>query len=579
MTANTNRRDPLVGLTLANKYRVVAPIARGGMGRVYRAIQQPLGREVALKVLDTDQIEDDEEMKDFERRFFLEAAACAKLQHPNTVVVYDYGRTEANDLFMVMELLNGRTLRREVKAHGALEPERAIHVALQVCGSIADAHAQGMVHRDLKPSNIMLSPRGSDDDFVKVLDFGLVKQDDAGLTNSGAMLGTPRYMSPEQIGNTNVGPHSDIYSLGAILHFMLTGKPPFDTESKFALLASHLHEPVPLISEAYPAVEISKDLELVVARCLEKKIEQRFASMGDLARALSFCPEHTGTASAHLPRPAAAFDDQSATRPVQSTGEEPTKVAKRSPGEPSLTMGTTGLGTLSEPGSSSRLWIAGLLAAVLGVGIVLFAWRVTRGDQSSAATADEMNADPLETGSETDESNRGETEADSESEELVEPEGADSEESAAAPGSESVPNVENQVDDEGNTPEAEVLTVRVTSSPSGARVMTADGRDFGDTPATIRVPVGAVIQMTRAGYVSREVSVFSDDTISVSLRRRRGASRDTSMNPEVTMDAPAETTQMETVMETATMEEATMNTSMDQGGGTMTDNRNPWAND
>ncbi|MEM7609063.1 MAG: serine/threonine-protein kinase [Myxococcota bacterium] len=193
------RRDPFAGLTLAGKYEVLEPLARGGMGRVYRALQKPLGRAVALKILDTDQLEGQAAIEDFQKRFFLEAAAVAKLQHPNTVVVYDYGKTDDDDLFIAMELLEGENLHDTLKREKTLSARRAAHIALQVCGSIGGAHDQGMVHRDLKPSNIMLTPRGNDPDFVKVLDFGLVKQEDNGLTQSGALLGTPRYMAPEQI--------------------------------------------------------------------------------------------------------------------------------------------------------------------------------------------------------------------------------------------------------------------------------------------------------------------------------------------------------------------------------------------
>ncbi|MFT5358421.1 MAG: serine/threonine protein kinase, partial [Polyangiales bacterium] len=272
------------------------------MGRVYRAIQKPLGREVALKVLDLDQLEGQAAIEDFQQRFFLEAAACAQLQHPNTVVVYDYGKTDEDDVFIAMELLHGETLQDLIVRDGTIAPPRAIHIALQICGSIGGAHDHGMVHRDLKPSNVMLTARGNDPDFVKVLDFGLVKQEDNGLTQSGALLGTPRYMAPEQISNTKVGPGADIYALGAMLYHMITGRPPFDSDSKFVLLASHINEPAPPIREVDPDSPASRELEQVVMRCLRKNPEERYESMEALARALAFCPEDTDTANSSLPR-------------------------------------------------------------------------------------------------------------------------------------------------------------------------------------------------------------------------------------------------------------------------------------
>ncbi|MEM1416158.1 MAG: serine/threonine-protein kinase, partial [Myxococcota bacterium] len=288
------RRDPFVGEVLEGKYEILAPIARGGMGRVYRARQIPLDREVALKVLDMERHDGREPPKDFQKRFLVEAAACAKLTHPNTVVIHDYGRTDDGIYFIAMEHLEGSTFRRVIDEEAPLPPARVLFVALQICGSLSEAHARGMVHRDLKPSNVMLTNRSGTRDFAKVLDFGLVKQtdvDDAGLTQSGALLGTPRYIAPEQIASSKVGPESDIYSLGAVMYHALTGRPPFDSDSKFVLLASHINvEPTP-IREAYPASPASDALVAVVMRCLAKEPEDRFGSMAELATALTECPE------------------------------------------------------------------------------------------------------------------------------------------------------------------------------------------------------------------------------------------------------------------------------------------------
>src|SRR5690606_38251649 len=173
--------------------------AAGGMGVVFKAEQIPLGRVVALKVLESKQSPTVDES--FGRRFFLEASAAAKLAHPNTIVVHDYGKTDEGLYFIAMEYLDGGCLGARLKEQGPLTPAQAIHVGLQVAGSLADAHGQGLVHRDLKPGNVMFAPRGGDPYFVKVLDFGLVKvlgqgeDENLALTRSGVMMGSPRYMA------------------------------------------------------------------------------------------------------------------------------------------------------------------------------------------------------------------------------------------------------------------------------------------------------------------------------------------------------------------------------------------------
>jgi serine/threonine protein kinase len=216
--------DPLIGRLINDRYRIASLVARGGMGRVYRAEQAPLGREVALKVLHP-RYEGDHD-PEFQRRFFLEASTCAKLSHPNTVTIFDYGRTEDDIYYIAMELLEGRTLHRAVRTDGPFAPQRAMHIARQVCRSLREAHKSGLVHRDLKPANVFLMRHGDEEDFVKVLDFGLVKDietPDEDLTETGLFMGSPKYMSPEQIRGENVDGRCDVYALGVMLYEMLTG--------------------------------------------------------------------------------------------------------------------------------------------------------------------------------------------------------------------------------------------------------------------------------------------------------------------------------------------------------------------
>ena len=204
--------DPLIGRVVNDRYRIVEQIGHGGMGRVYKAQQSPLDRVVALKVLGAGHDRD----PNFYKRFFLEASVTAKLTHPNTITLYDYGRTDDGIFFIAMEYLAGRTLSAAMQQDGPLAQERVIHVAQQICRSLREAHALGIIHRDLKPANVMLLRQHDDHDFVKVLDFGLVKffsgenQVENDITNAGTFMGSPHYIAPEQARNQNPDQRCDI---------------------------------------------------------------------------------------------------------------------------------------------------------------------------------------------------------------------------------------------------------------------------------------------------------------------------------------------------------------------------------
>ena len=190
-------QDELLGRVIDGRFRIVGRIARGGMGKVYRARQEPLGREIALKILDPRQTSHTE---DFDRRFFLEAEASAKLRHPNTVTIFDYGQTDDGIYFIAMELLEGRPLHHRLR-EGPIAPPEAIAIAEQVCRSLREAHGLGLVHRDLKPANVFLENlKEEEHPHVKVLDFGLVKDlaEAEDMTQTGLFMGSPKYMSPEQ---------------------------------------------------------------------------------------------------------------------------------------------------------------------------------------------------------------------------------------------------------------------------------------------------------------------------------------------------------------------------------------------
>lgn len=292
------RRETLPRM-LGERYRLEELIAKGGMGRVYRATQLPLEREVAVKVM----VAPPEVDADFRRRFLLEASVCARLKHPNIVVVHDYGEGEAGELYMAMELLDGEPLNALLSREGPLEPGRAVRIALQIARALRAAHGEGIAHRDLKPGNVFVDRQLLDDehevDSVKVLDFGLVKVYDDGrpsvendLTEDEMMLGSPRYMSPEQILCEAVDARTDIYSFGVLLFTMLADRPPFIGRSPMDVLTQHLQRPPPTFDAVFeeltdpPPWEIPAQLEAVAHRCMAKDVEDRFQDVDGLIHAL-----------------------------------------------------------------------------------------------------------------------------------------------------------------------------------------------------------------------------------------------------------------------------------------------------
>ncbi len=272
------------------QYQLGDQIGAGGMGEVYLAEHQLLKRPCAIKLIHPDDASDPTALARFER----EVRTTARLSHPNTIEIYDYGRTEDGMFYYVMEYLRGLSLDDLVEEHGPLPAGRVIYLLRQACRALSEAHAAGLIHRDLKPANIFAAERGGAFDFVKLLDFGLVKTlaaglDDVKLSREGSIAGSPLFMSPEQTLGEPVDLRSDLYSLGAVAYFLLTGLPPFPGESATRVMIAHARDPVPPPTRHRP--ETPADLEGVVLRCLAKRPADRYPDAESLDQALASCAD------------------------------------------------------------------------------------------------------------------------------------------------------------------------------------------------------------------------------------------------------------------------------------------------
>jgi eukaryotic-like serine/threonine-protein kinase len=273
--------DPLLGTSVAGRFTIVARLGTGAIGAVYRARQETLGTEVALKVVRRDRPVDD----DMRMRFLREARAMSMLTSPHTRGVLDFGEAEDGSWFLAMELLEGETLGERLRRVGRLTPSVALSITRQALLSLAEAHAKGVVHRDLKPDNLFLVKAAgvSGLEHCKVLDFGIAKiaRDEEGSlvdpveTQTGTVFGTPRYMSPEQATGGTLDLRSDLYSLGVILYQMLAGRAPFVDDDAVVVMARHVRQQPPALSTVAPNLNVPMRIEALVRRALSKKAEDR----------------------------------------------------------------------------------------------------------------------------------------------------------------------------------------------------------------------------------------------------------------------------------------------------------------
>jgi eukaryotic-like serine/threonine-protein kinase len=298
--------DPLIGTTVGGRYTIERMLGEGGMGRVYEAVRHIAGvkQRVAIKTLHPHLSADAQIVA----RFHRECGTVAQLRHPNTIKVEDFGQTADGTLYIAMEFVDGRTVADHLEKNGPMSPERSEHVLEQVCGSLAEAHKQGVVHRDLKPENVVLMDVGDDVDFVKVLDFGIAARKDstdaakeAKLTQQGMVLGTPPYMSPEQFMGKELDSRSDIYSLGVMAYEMLTGKLPFSANTPWEWATCHMTAQPSPFEDSPTMTDIPGKMKTAIFRALSKKPEDRQSTVREFFEELSSgnARLRTGTMTPH----------------------------------------------------------------------------------------------------------------------------------------------------------------------------------------------------------------------------------------------------------------------------------------
>jgi serine/threonine-protein kinase len=397
--------DPLIGQTVADRYKIEKRLGEGGMGFVYAAHQSAIEKKVAIKVLKTEFSSRPEVVA----RFQQEAVSACRIKHPNVVDVFDVGRLEDGRFFLVMELLEGRDLSELIAEEAPLPPVRGIALALQICRALNAAHKSGVIHRDLKPENIFLHRTSDGDEIVKIVDFGIAQlrvpenapteERQRKLTTEGTIVGTPEYMAPEQARGEAMDHRVDIYAVGIILYEMFTGHPPFTGTAMLQILLQQMSEQPPPMAKVNPSLAIAPELEQVIMRALAKRPEERFTSMSDFAAAIARAP----TALSQYPTPLTKVRPKQPSQPELPTSPAaPPSSARTGPPSSARDRIRTAEAAVVHPArrqeGAGSPWVTAL--AVLTV--VLFfalAWALFRNNGAGTASLAAAPASPAVTSS------------------------------------------------------------------------------------------------------------------------------------------------------------------------------------
>jgi len=366
--------DPLVGRVIADRYRILSLLGRGGMGVVYKVEHIHIGKLMAIKLLHGELSRDNDTLKRFKR----EAEAASHLDHRNTVQVFDFGRDQGLT-YLVMEFLDGQDFGWVIKHEGPLDFARAARICAQACSSIGQAHAAGIVHRDVKPENIMIIDGDDAPDMVKVLDFGLAKlRDDGGqtITRAGAIIGTPYYMAPEHIRGEEVDARADIYSLGAVLYKAVAGVPPFWAASPMGVLTKHLTEDLIPPRERASRRDLPPETDAIVGKAMARDPERRYQTMREFRDDLA----------AYLATTGEELADSAISRPrIGEMGERRV-----------VHVATRGDVDHYERGLAAKGWLGRIVAGLLVVGLVLGGgwWYRHQPAEGGPEREQEPNGDP-----------------------------------------------------------------------------------------------------------------------------------------------------------------------------------------
>ena len=469
----------MVGGALAS-YRIVGPIGEGGMGVVYRAEHVLLGRPAAVKVL----LPEFSRNQEIVNRFFNEARAATAIRHPGIVEIYDFGYHADGSAYIVMELLDGESLARRLARVGRVAPDRAVSVARQIAGALSAAHAKGIIHRDLKPDNVFLvpDPEVPGGERIKLLDFGIAKlasdQPGSAHTRTGAVMGTPTYMAPEQCRGVPIDHRADLYSLGCILFEMVCGVPPFRGEGAGDVLAAHIHL-APPIPRAI-AGDIPPSLDALILRLLAKPPDARPATAGHLVVEIDgLVWSAVPGGAAPRPAPSSPGPRIAATTLSGSTGV--TAVTQR-PARRSRTIAA----------AAGTVVIAGVAAMLLG--------RSGNTDQAPLAAA-VAPSEPAAT-------------------------------PPTAPPPAPAPQPAPVTEAASAPPARATVDIDLTSTPAGAEVL-LDGAPLGRTPYRGEIPraARATLLLRLSGYTDAKMTVSAESPIRKDVALKKKARVPTSRNP------------------------------------------------